>query len=131
MSSKRFRALTPDQAVGKSRRRNLRRLAMQFVSQKIKREDLFQGILDTLREWPNLDRQIFAKAHYHGQSIETISRSLNLDVEEVRLILEHCNRELYAALRIFRESCCEESLLTLIQPASPATCSLVFGGCSL
>ena len=72
---------------------------MPIVSEKMKREALLQGILDTLREWPNLDQQIFAQAHYHGQSIETISSSLNLDMEEVRLILQHRDRELYAALR--------------------------------
>ena len=73
---------------------------MPVVCEKMKREDLFRGILGALREWPNLDRQIFTQAHYHGQSIETISRSLNLDVEEVRLILRHRDRELYTALRI-------------------------------
>ena len=50
---------------------------MPIVSEKMKREALLQGILDTLREWPNLDQQIFAQAHYCGQSIETISSSLS------------------------------------------------------
>jgi|WetSurMetagenome_2_1015567.scaffolds.fasta_scaffold1618471_1 DNA-directed RNA polymerase specialized sigma24 family protein len=81
----------------------------------MKREDLFQGILDVLREWPNLDQQIFAQAHYHGQSIETISRSLNLDIGKVRVILQCRNRELYAALRKFRSP----EITAIRDPACP------------
>jgi DNA-directed RNA polymerase specialized sigma24 family protein len=104
---------------------------MSVVCEKMKREDLFQGILDTLREWPSLDQKIFAQVHYRGQSMEAISRRLNLDMTEVRRILQHRDRELYAALRKFRESSCRESPLTLKQPASPTTIRQVFGGCSL
>jgi hypothetical protein len=100
---------------------------MQVAIEKMKREELFQGILDTQREWPILDQQIFTLAHYHGQSVETMSRFLNLDPEEVRLILQHRDRELYAALRIFRDRSCGESQLTLTQPASTTTRKVVFG----
>lgn len=109
----------------------MRRLVMPVVREKMKREDLFQGILDTLREWPSLDQKIFAQAHYAGQSMEAISHHLNLDVTEVRRILQHRDRELYAALRKFRESSCAESPLILTQPAGPTTIRQVFGGCSL
>jgi DNA-directed RNA polymerase specialized sigma24 family protein len=104
---------------------------MPVVSEKMKREDLFQRILDTLQEWPNLDQQIFTQAHYQGQSIETISRSINLDVREVRLILQFRDRELYTALRKFREGSRGKPLLTPTQPGIPTTCRLVFAGCSI
>jgi DNA-directed RNA polymerase specialized sigma24 family protein len=105
-------------AFGKSWSRILEwRFKMPAVNEKAKREDLYREILDTLKEWPRLDRQIFAQAHYHGQSIEAISRSLNLDLAEARLILQLRDRELYAALRKFRENSCGESLPTVTQPA--------------
>lgn len=104
---------------------------MPVVSEKMKREDLFQRILDTLREWPNLDQQIFVQAHYQGQSIETISRFINLDVREVRLILQYRDRELYASLRKFREGNRRKQPLTSAQSAIPTTCRLVFAGCSI
>ena len=103
---------------------------MKIMAEAMQREVLFRVILDTQREWPNLDRQIFAQAHYHGQSIETISRTLNLNMEEVRRILLHCNRELYAALRRFRESDVGKSLPAQIRPSSSATSRLVFANCS-
>jgi DNA-directed RNA polymerase specialized sigma24 family protein len=103
---------------------------MPGVSEKMKREDLFHRIVDTMREWPNLDRQIFAQAHYRGQSIETISRSLNLDVKETRLILQHRDRELYTALRKFREVSRGKSQPTVPPPAG-STNSLLCSGCCI
>jgi DNA-directed RNA polymerase specialized sigma24 family protein len=69
-----------------------------------KREELFREIASVLREWPDLECRIFARAHYHGQSLESISHSLNLDVEKVSMILKQCDRKLQTSLREFRKS---------------------------
>lgn len=69
-----------------------------------KREELFREIANVLREWPDLERSIFAQAHYHGQSPESISHSLKLDVEKVSTILKQCDRKLQTSLREFRKS---------------------------
>ena len=67
----------------------------------IEREHLVQEILDTLRQWPELDRRIFSQAHYEGQSLEAISRSLQLDVKAVSAILQQCDCRLRASLVTF------------------------------
>ena len=72
------------------------------VAEKMKREDLFQEISDALHQWPELEQTIFSEAHYHGQSPESISRSFQLDVEEVSAILKQCDRRLHASLRNFQ-----------------------------
>ncbi len=79
---------------------------MLSVIAKIKREDLIQEIFDALRQWPELDRNIFAQAHYHGQSLEAISCSHRLDVEEVIMILKRCDHRLHTYLREFRKGSC-------------------------
>jgi len=68
-----------------------------------KREELFREIANVLQEWPDLERRIFAQAHYHGQSLESISHSLKLDVEKVSAILNQCDRKLQTSLREFRK----------------------------
>ena len=72
---------------------------MQAVIAGIKRESLFQEIFNALRQWPELEQRIFSQAHYHGQSPEAISHSLQLDVEEVSTILRQCDHRLYASLK--------------------------------
>lgn len=67
------------------------------------RETLLQEINNAFFQWPELERGIFSQAHYHGKSLEAISRSLQLDVEEVSTILKRCQRRLYASLRNFRK----------------------------
>jgi DNA-directed RNA polymerase specialized sigma24 family protein len=81
---------------------------MPTVKTKIKCEDLIQQIFNALRQWPELERRVFAQAHYHGQSLEAISRSHRLNVEEVSMILKRCDRRLHTFLREFRKSSCEE-----------------------
>ena len=78
----------------------------------IERENLFQKILDVLRQWPELDRRIFSQAHYEGQSSEAISRSLKLGVKEVSAILQQCDSRLRASLGTLRNSDCEKTSLT-------------------
>ena len=73
---------------------------------KIKRDNLVQEILSALSQWPELERRIFTQAHYHGRSLETISRSLRLDVEEVSFILKQCDHQLHTCLREFCISSC-------------------------
>ncbi len=75
---------------------------MPGIAEKMKREDWFQEISDALHQWPELERTIFPEAHYHGRSPESISRSFQLDVEEVSTILKQCDRRLHASLRDFQ-----------------------------
>ncbi|MBN2242041.1 MAG: sigma-70 family RNA polymerase sigma factor [Acidobacteria bacterium] len=72
---------------------------MPVVKLKGKREDLFREIYSVLQKWPDLERKVFARAHYQGQSPEIISDSLKLDVSEVSSILRRCDRELLHSLR--------------------------------
>lgn len=95
---------------------------MPAVTAEIDREDLLQEIFNVLRQWPELERRIFAQAHYHGQSLEAISHSLQLDVEEVSTILEQCDRRLHASLRNFGKSSCEKPSLIPAETAYPAAC---------
>jgi DNA-directed RNA polymerase specialized sigma24 family protein len=103
---------------------------MLIERKETKREDLFQEITDAIREWPERDQHIFTRVHYRGQSIEKISSAFGLDVDEVRVILRHCNRKLYAALRKFHKSEPGKAPLVLIQVESPITCRLLPGECN-
>jgi hypothetical protein len=82
---------------------------MRAVFAGKEREALLQEIHNAFLQWPELERRIFSQAHYCGQSPEAISRSLQLDVEEVGTILKQCERRLYASLRSFRKSSREEA----------------------
>jgi hypothetical protein len=127
-----LRVSTSVQAVGKCRIRYFKwRSVMQVAGEKSRREDIFNEILDTLREWPNLNQQIFAQAHYRGRSVEAISRSFNLDAAEVRRILQQCDRKLYASLRRFRDCRVRKSVRKGRKPDTPTTCRLVLAGCSI
>jgi hypothetical protein len=77
---------------------------MPAVIEKTKREHLFQEISRAIRQWPELEREVFTQAHYHGQLPEAISRSLRLDIEEVSRILRQCDHRLQTSLRNFRKS---------------------------
>jgi DNA-directed RNA polymerase specialized sigma24 family protein len=96
---------------------------MRAVIAGTKRETLLQEINNALLQWPELERRIFSQAHYHGQSPEAISRSLQLDVEEVSSILRRCESRLYASLRSFRKSIGEEASLIRDGIASLGACS--------
>jgi len=80
---------------------------MSAVLIKGKREDLFRQITGVYHKWPDLERKIFTESHYRGQSLETISQSLNIDVQRVNTILTKCENELHSSLRNFRvdENC--------------------------
>jgi DNA-directed RNA polymerase specialized sigma24 family protein len=93
---------------------------MQTVERKMKREDLVEEIFNTLHQWPDLERKIFARAHYCGQSLDTISQSLRLDTKAVSTILKRCDRQLQASLRRFRESSRENPSLTPAKAAGVA-----------
>jgi DNA-directed RNA polymerase specialized sigma24 family protein len=77
---------------------------MPSAIEEIKREDLSREICNSLRKWPELERRIFSQAHYNGQSLEAISRSLQLDVREVNAILKQCDHRLHASLRNFSKT---------------------------
>ena len=92
-----------------------------------KRETLLQEIYIAFLQWPEPERRIFSQAHYYGQSPETISRSLQLDVEEVLTTLKQCERRLYASLRSFRKSSCDKPSLIPAAIAGLAACKQDFG----
>jgi DNA-directed RNA polymerase specialized sigma24 family protein len=75
---------------------------MSVDVQTMEHERLLQEILAVLGRWPDLDRTVFSQAHYNGESPESVSRSLHLDVEEVSAILKQCEYKLHASLRDFR-----------------------------
>jgi len=89
---------------------------------KIELEDLCQDIINIFRQWPDLERRIFYQTHYFGQSLETISRSFKLDVEEVDMILEKCDLLLHTSLRKFRKTSCEKPTLILTKKAGLDVC---------
>ena len=72
------------------------------VSMERNRKDLSEAIVDVLESWPELDRQVFTRSHYRGESTESISSSEGLSVSEVRMILDLCNRRLRQSLTVFR-----------------------------
>jgi DNA-directed RNA polymerase specialized sigma24 family protein len=80
------------------------RVKMSSGIDMTRREILIQEIRGTLGQWPEKDRSVFSRAHYQGQSVEAISRSFQLDVEEVRQILKLCERRLHASLRNLSKS---------------------------
>ena len=77
---------------------------MPSVTSKAARENLFQEIRNTFLQWSELDQRVFSQAHYHGQSPEAISLSLQLGVEEVNAILKECNHRLNSSIRNFRQN---------------------------
>lgn len=82
---------------------------MPDVTAKTYREDLLREIFGALREWSELERTVFARVHYRGQSPKAIAHSLKMDLEEVNAILSQCDRRLYASLREFRKTSCLKS----------------------
>jgi DNA-directed RNA polymerase specialized sigma subunit len=97
-------------------------------NEKMKRQNLFQSIFNALNRWPELERSIFSRAHYHGQSVQAIAHSLQLDEEEVRTILRRCDRRLYSSLDGFRKSDCESLSIIMAEAARPAACGENFNG---
>jgi DNA-directed RNA polymerase specialized sigma24 family protein len=94
----------------------------------MKRENLFQLIFNALNRWPELERCIFSRAHYKGQSVKAIAHSLQLDVEEVSTILRRCERRLYASLNSSRKSDYERLSVIMAETACPAVCGEDFNG---
>ncbi len=90
--------------------------------EKMKRENLFQSIFNALNRWPELERCIFSRAHYDGQSVKAIAHSMQLDVGEVSTIIRRCDRRLYASLDSFRKSDCERLPVIMAETACPAVC---------
>jgi len=90
------------------------------MNAKIARDKLFEEISNALRQWTELERRIFSQAHYQGQSLEAISRSVQLDVREVRAILHQCDLRLHVSLRDCRESECRQLPIVHAGNGSPA-----------
>ena len=95
---------------------------MSAANANARREDLLRQIVNSLRQWPEPERRIFAQTHYYGKSPETISRSLELDLEQVNLTLRRCDRRLHSSLRKFREVNRDGSSHRQSEPAGAAVC---------
>jgi DNA-directed RNA polymerase specialized sigma24 family protein len=74
---------------------------MRRVTAAKERENLFREISYVLRQWPELDRNVFSRAHYCGASPEDISRTFQLEVGKVNEILKQCERRLHDSLRSY------------------------------
>lgn len=98
---------------------------MSAPTAKISRDDLLREIFGTLRQWSELERNIFARAHYHGQSPESISRLFKMDVKDVRVILKQCDHRLYISLREFRKGSCEKRAHIDAETAETTACSRI------
>jgi len=92
---------------------------MFAVIEGMEREGLLQEISKALHQWPELERTVFSQAHYNGKSVEAISRSLQLDREQVSGILKQCERRLHDSLIDFRKSHCGR--LSLLSPDKSRT----------
>ena len=95
---------------------------MRAVIANQEHNHLLQEIFVALRQWPDLDRRVFFLSHYRGQSVETISRSLQLEVDDVSTILKQCDLRLHASLRNFRESNSGKPVSIPAEPACPSIC---------
>jgi DNA-directed RNA polymerase specialized sigma24 family protein len=85
-----------------------------------KRESLIQEIFSVIAQWPDIERNVFCEAHYHGQSVEAISRSQQLNEEEVQQILNQCDQRLHASLRSLGKSGFEAPSLPAVDTTRPA-----------
>ena len=90
------------------------------------RNNLSEVILGELDSWPDLHRQAFVQAHYQGQSLEQVSRSLGMRVPDVRQILTQCERRLREAVRAFREPTKEAQLASSLRPPAIAASGYLY-----
>jgi DNA-directed RNA polymerase specialized sigma24 family protein len=74
---------------------------MADLPKVLKRETLLEEISNAIHQWPELEREVFSQAHYHGKSVEAISHSFQLEPKQVSAILKQCDRRLYTFLRSF------------------------------
>jgi hypothetical protein len=95
---------------------------MLDVAVKAKRENLFQEISKAVSQWPEREREIFAQAHYQGQSQEAISSSLQINTEEVSAILRLCEHKLHSSLRDFRKSGSDRASEVPAESPCPSFC---------
>jgi len=72
------------------------------------RDLLSQAIMKSLKSWPETQRCIFIEIHYGGRSVEEISRAFRMRPGEVIQMLRECERNLFRALRVFRDSTTRE-----------------------
>jgi hypothetical protein len=91
---------------------------MPAAAAKGKSDELLQEIFNALGQWSDLERDVFVRAHYHGQSMDDIARSLGSDIKQVNAILKKCDSRLYTSLKAFRKCGCEKT--SLIPPETAA-----------
>ena len=79
-------------------------IAMPAAKAKTRCDDLLGGIFNALGQWSELERDIFTRAHYRGQSVKSIAQSMGMDKPRVVAILKECDRRLYNSLSKYRRS---------------------------
>lgn len=62
------------------------------------RDSISHAILESLKSWPALPRQVFIEVHYQGRPVEEVAKSKHISADEVNRILRFCERRLYQAL---------------------------------
>jgi DNA-directed RNA polymerase specialized sigma24 family protein len=87
-------------------------MSVRVSSNRI-RELLSKAIVDEIKSWPAVDRQVFVSAHYKGKRPEEIGRSFGLEVDQVRQILQQRELTLRTALRSFRDENSQNSDIPL------------------
>jgi DNA-directed RNA polymerase specialized sigma24 family protein len=68
------------------------------------RDLLSQAIVESLKSWPETQRTVFIQLHYGGRSVEEISDGLGMCKGEVIQMLRQCERNLFQALKAFRDT---------------------------
>jgi DNA-directed RNA polymerase specialized sigma24 family protein len=68
----------------------------------ISRGQLSQAILDVLASWTDLDRSLFRRVHFGGESPEAAAHEEGITPGQARSILAFCERELVEQLRPLR-----------------------------
>jgi DNA-directed RNA polymerase specialized sigma24 family protein len=73
---------------------------MSTIMLNNKRDDLSREISAVLDKWTDFERTIFSQSHYQGQSVKSISRTLNVDENIIHTILKRCEQELHTSLKV-------------------------------
>ncbi len=75
-------------------------LATQFP--RSSRDTLYEDIVESLENLPEVLRAIFTRSHYDGMMVPEISAELNIPCETVKRLLADANRIFYGNLHRFR-----------------------------
>ena len=67
--------------------------------QKSKKEELFDVILESLEEMPDLLRQVFVLSHYRAHSPAEIASKVGVREEDIFFLLKCANKLFYQKLK--------------------------------